>query len=88
MTIKFPAGNKIIFGQDFGWYRGIPDGLEWEVEYATAHGLTLSAQGYGAKGNYGCGKIYVYLIEDEPKPATKTTKPKRIRAPKKKLAND
>lgn len=49
--------NKILFGQDFSWYLGIPTG-RWDVFETLGH-WTLVAPGYGEMLNYGNGALLV-----------------------------
>jgi hypothetical protein len=64
--MKFPKGNKILYGQDFGWHRGVPSDVDFEVEKINGEEgslMWLVADGYGRMGGdkYGNGSICVYL---------------------------
>jgi hypothetical protein len=61
----FEKGNKIVYGQDFCWYKGVPSGVDFEVDKIHGSIMFLKADGYGnIPGNYGNGSICVYLKED------------------------
>jgi hypothetical protein len=64
--VKFPKDNKIVYGQDFGWYKGVPSDVDFEVEGIIQNRINLVADGYGRLGGnkYGNGSICVYLKED------------------------
>lgn len=56
-TIIFQE-NNILYMQDFSYYRGVPHGVEFTIEYITRDRVVLSAPGYGGKP-YGNGKLYI-----------------------------
>lgn len=58
MRVTFPKDNEILYGQDFSWHRGIPDGIVFEAEKKGDY-YVLTAPGYGKIGNYGNGALYV-----------------------------
>lgn len=53
----FVEGNDVHYGQDFGYYRGVPAGV-YDVTQ-TATGWKLTAPGYGAKDDYGNGALRI-----------------------------
>jgi len=57
--------NTIFYGQDFGWGKGVPAG-SYKVKKNTEDKIQLTAPGYGEKGNYGNGSLFV-LISELPK---------------------
>lgn len=73
-TLTFKKGNKVKYGQDFRFWKGIPGGIVFEVSGSMDH-LVLTAPGYGEKGNYGNGALHVMrdnfdendLVSEEPK---------------------
>ena len=62
--IRFPKDNKLPYCQDMCFFRGVPD-LEWDVVGALGFGLRLQADGYGRKGDYGNGNIFVEVCSQE-----------------------
>ena len=68
--MKFRSNNRIRYGQDMRAYRGIPSKIEFHVERGV-EGQTiqyiLTSPGYGAKGNYGNGALYVYGLNSKQK---------------------
>lgn len=60
--IRFPDGNEIPYGQDFCIYHGIPSDRDFAVVQiwdGLDGGVWFEAPGYGAKGDYGNGRIFV-----------------------------
>jgi len=55
----FDEGNEIIYMQDFGWHRGIPSGIDFEIIKCGDNDCRLMAPGYGKLGVYGNGCLYV-----------------------------
>jgi hypothetical protein len=62
----FPEGNDLFYGQDHGFWRGVPSGRPFTVESVWGEedlGLSnrckLTAEGYGERGSYGNGAIYM-----------------------------
>lgn len=58
-TIKFPANNTIVYSEDFGFYRGIPHGVDWYIAEVENGTVTLVREGHGVKENYGNGSLLV-----------------------------
>lgn len=58
-TIRFPAGNNIPYGHDFGFYRGIPSDRDWWIAKSKSGSIALVREGYGVKGSYGSGCLLV-----------------------------
>ena len=58
-TIRFKAGNKIKYGQDFHYHTGIPSGVEFTTQ-REGDRILLVGPGYGERGNYGNGVLYPY----------------------------
>lgn len=66
-TIKFGAENAVIYLQDFSVFRGIPPGVQFDVEILSPREdeqygdrVKLTAPGYGyPTPYYGNGAIYV-----------------------------
>ena len=58
----FKPGNTVRYGQDFGFYRGVPPGVRFQVE-VRGLGWRLTAPGYGQRGNYGNGALHVSLSQ-------------------------
>lgn len=63
-TIRFPKGNKILYGQDFAIWCGVPHDVEFEVVKVCDSYMVLKGPGYGGKP-YGNGRIYVYFRTKE-----------------------
>ena len=61
--MRFPAGNDIPYGQDFGFFRGIPSDVEWKEAKLLGTLVKLVATGYGKPGDYGNGAIFVHWAE-------------------------
>ena len=60
--MRFRKGNKIPYGQDMAFWRGVPHGVDFEIERVLSDGLIfLCAPGYGKKSNYGNGSICISL---------------------------
>jgi len=62
--MKFPEDNNIVYGQDFGWFVGIPSNVDFEIESVEDNRIILIADDYGRldkKDKYGNGSICVYL---------------------------
>ena len=65
MKLTFPEGNDIPYMQDMQFWRGMPTGVEFDVEPHGAGKLKLRADGYGARywdgeeGRYGNGAIFI-----------------------------
>lgn len=68
--MRFRQDNQIPYGQDFGFYRGVPSGVDFKVEKSTGElfdvpGLfRLTAYGYGQlepydEHSYGNGALHV-----------------------------
>lgn len=72
--VQFENCNDIYFGQDFTIKTFVPHNILFRVsdiltEKSQITGeikykYQLVAPGYGTAGNYGCGAIYVYIIEE------------------------
>jgi hypothetical protein len=65
LTFKFKKGNKIPYGQDFRFNKGIPHGIKFVVTPASTEMINLTGEGYGKTGNYGNGSLHV-LLKDFP----------------------
>lgn len=75
----FKEGNKIKYGQDFGFYQGVPANVDFKVSYFTTFGgevdkekFELVAYGYGQlkpwfHDSYGNGSLTVYGLTQEEK---------------------
>ena len=64
--MRFTKGNNLAYGQDFTFHRGMPDGVEFDVDVVDASSseplVKLRAEGYGALGrgsDYGNGALYL-----------------------------
>lgn len=65
--VVFPEGNRIRYSQDFSIHTGIPEEVIFTIENCEIFGrYRLTAKGYGKKGDYGNGAIYVldYDVEN------------------------
>lgn len=58
--------NKVAYGQDYAFFRGVPEMVVFDVESDSGNGrLVLVAKGYGVMGgakdgsDYGCGSLHV-----------------------------
>lgn len=54
--------NRIGYGQDFGFHRGLPVDVDFTVTREGDHGFSLIAHGYGlmgVPGGYGNGRLFV-----------------------------
>lgn len=62
--MRFRPDNKIRYGQDHCFYRGIPSGVEFQVERFGDSMYRLTGHGYGVLGEgseaYGNGQLYVW----------------------------
>jgi len=59
--MRFRKGNKIGYGLDFAFYRGVPSGVDFRVDKILPNGvILLVAPGYGDHKNYGNGGVAVY----------------------------
>lgn len=61
-TLRFTKSNKIKYGQDHCQWRGVPAGVDFDVQRFGSEMFTLTASGYGLakRGHYGNGKLYVW----------------------------
>ena len=58
--VKFRKNNKIPYGQDMQYYKGVPSGIEFEIFPFQSNRVKLIADGYGnLEGNYGNGAVYI-----------------------------
>jgi hypothetical protein len=64
---KFPKNNKIPYGQDFSFPRGIPSDVVFERHEFMETRTKLIGLGHGATNSYGNGAIFVDTIYLEPK---------------------
>ena len=65
-SVRFPSGNKIMFGMDFGCWEGIPADRDFYIiaEAPEQHqAFYLAARGYGVRGDYGNGSIMVKKVD-------------------------
>ena len=64
--MRFPKGNKILYGQDHAYWVGVPHDVEFEVIKVWENGMWLKGPGYGGEP-YGNGPILVFFktIEKE-----------------------
>ena len=58
--MKFKKGNEILYGQDHKFFTGIPHNVEFEAIIDHNH-MILTGPGFGEKGDYGSGAIYIQL---------------------------
>jgi len=59
-TIRFYE-NDIKYGQDMRFYKGIPQNVSFTVEKSGIdYLLKADGYGYGNRGNYGNGALYIY----------------------------
>ena len=64
MTLVF-GKNEYVYGQDFRYHKGIPEGIEFKVEFFTPDArIKLVGPGYGLivdgpSQYYGNGALYV-----------------------------
>lgn len=59
-SLQFPKENDIGFFMDFAFFRGIPSDRIFYVAGDAPHdSLNLIAPGYGLRGDYGNGSIFV-----------------------------
>ena len=62
-TIRFRKGNRVKYGMDFGFYVGVPGGVDFAVtrcETGDGANYKLVAPGYGAHGDYGNGSLITW----------------------------
>ena len=59
--VKFPQNNNIPYEQNFGYHRGIPNNIVFDVGVdGGGSSIRLIADGYGrVEGEYGNGAIFV-----------------------------
>lgn len=59
--VKFKPNNNILYVQDFNFHRGLPSGIEFDVDFETSKYLVkLTAPGFGYPyPNYGNGSIHI-----------------------------
>lgn len=62
VTLTFRKGNKIPYGQDHRFHRGLPHGVSFRARrLANARLVVLDAPGYGELGgDHGNGALYAY----------------------------
>ena len=61
--MRFRKDNRIKYGQDHFYCRGLPSGIDFTVEPFQEGMYKLTGYGYGVLGSgesYGCGALYVY----------------------------
>jgi len=61
--MQFRKDNKISYGQDHGFYKGIPHGIHFEVRKLNNKIYKIKAKGYGSKDDYGNGPLYVFIFK-------------------------
>ena len=62
-TVTFPEGNDYGYGQDHGFYRGVPAGVSFTPTPFVEDKVKLVARGYGQLGHpfgYGNGALYLW----------------------------
>ena len=64
MRVKFPKDNKFTYGQDFGFWTGVPSGIEFEATECDNYYI-LRGKGYGTK-DYGNGALFLYKKQSSP----------------------
>lgn len=62
--MKFPPGNKIVYGQDMAQWVGVPDDVDFLCECCSVGRdgnmlLRFFGPGYGGKP-YGNGALFIY----------------------------
>lgn len=59
--INFPPGNKAQYWQDFSYWEGLPSDITFFVDPTPLKPgcLILRARGYGVRGDYGNGSIFI-----------------------------
>ena len=57
--IRFPAGNKVGYFQDFTFWREMPSHMDFYIVKIKDDSMKLVAPGYGIKGDYGNGCIFI-----------------------------
>lgn len=65
-TMRFPSNNTFRFHQDTAAYRGLPCGVDFQVERVGGM-FRLRGDGYGARppeGEYGNGALYVWDLTE------------------------
>ena len=67
-TIRFPKGNTVIYGQDFGIHVGVPSEVDFRLEGFGNDNIVLQARGYGDPDDYGNGCIVVFFQKAPAKP--------------------
>jgi len=60
-TIRFPKGNTVIYGQDFGVHVGVPSDVDFRLEGFGHDNIVLQARGYGDPDDYGNGCIVLFF---------------------------
>ena len=72
--MRFPEGNKILYGQDFAFWVGVPHDVEFEVVKVWKGGMWLRGPGYGGEP-YGNGPILVFFRVEESSPQEARERP-------------
>ncbi len=63
--MKFRIDNQIRYGQDHAQYVGVPSGIDFYVQPFSESMYTLTAPGYGLRGDYGNGRLYVWGLTSQ-----------------------
>lgn len=73
MRIKFKPGNTVRWEQDFSSNEGMPADIWFTIlddsgeRFSHPNYIRLSAEGYGVRGDYGNGSIYIRIKNKESK---------------------
>lgn len=62
MKVRFSEGNRLAYGQNTGYWHGIPAGVVFDVESLPGGLVLLRADGYGRLEQpqlYGNGALHV-----------------------------
>lgn len=57
--LNFPANNQIVYFQDFQGFKGVPPDVNFYPTEIVNETVCFVADGYGMKGKYGNGAIFV-----------------------------
>jgi len=63
--IRFPDGNRILYGQDFSYHRGLPSDIDFEIVEYDENRAILKGPGYGGLP-YGNGRISISRTQKLP----------------------
>ena len=62
--VRLPENNQATYWMDFSYWEGLPSDRDFFVLPHQCEGwVTLVADGYGARGSYGSGSVFIEAIQ-------------------------